>query len=113
MRCSLSLAFLLLFTVLSGCLAGNDRSERTARSFAAAQARRAYLNWQWANHFQRLRMDQETARQGFTINPDGTLSRRARMQLDATNRFNAWRQNTAPRFTLPYPPPRAYTYRRR
>lgn len=108
----------VLLTITAGAaFAGNARTDRTATTFQRDQARQAALNRQWSQHFARLRMDQNTARRGRAVNPDGSLSRTYALQKAHRQSFNAWRNTTRPRYTpmnyapsAPLPPVRTRRY---
>lgn len=71
-----SALILALFLVSTGATrAGNARSDRSMAAFQQEQYRRQVINQQWAAQIQRARMDQQSAREGYSTNPDNTPSR--------------------------------------
>lgn len=105
-------AALILLTIAAPAYAGNERTARTAQSFAAYAAKRNALNRQWAQHHARLRMDQQSAAQGHMRNPDGTLSRTWQMKTQSRAHWQQWRRDTRPRRLPITVPPATASYRR-
>lgn len=92
-------ALVLMLMTVSPVLAGNARTDRTAQTFRQDQARRAYQNYQWAQHFAAQRQDVRNAQQ-FPNSPD--RSRLGAMRYYSRQYWNNWQQRTSPRPTVGY-----------